>query len=101
MHGMAEKVRKVIFASKALEVDYKRLSSSENPEDKRLYEVLRRAREILQSQHLSGREIPKDKIPVIYRRMFRIDNLWELKISDHETVIYSVVGGDIWIVDMV
>ena len=100
-HEMAEKIRKVVFASKAMESDYKRLSSSENPEDKRLHEVLRRAREMLQSQYRLGREIPKHEIPAIYQRMFRIDNLWELKTTDHETIFYSVVGDEIWIVDMV
>lgn len=100
-HGMKETGKKIVFANKKLESDYKQLSSSENSEDKKLYVVLRQARKKLRNQYQSGREIPKHKIPAIYRRMFQIENLWELKVLRHNTVLYSIVGDEIWIVDMV
>ncbi len=90
----------MLFASPKLEDDYERLAALQHPEDKRSYLALRDIRRKLRTQYLSGSEIPKDRIPAIYRRMFHIINLWSLDIPPHGTVLYSIVGKQIWIVDI-
>ena len=90
----------VIFANKEMENRYKRLAVPEHPEDRRLYLTLRNIRSKVRSEYHRGEEIPKDKIPAIYRQMFHIDNLWKLNPSKHEVVFYSIVRDDILIVDI-
>ena len=94
------KIRRVKFASKKQEDDYKRLAVSKNPEDKKQYSVLRQIRKKVWNKYNTGKKIPKDNIPAIYRQMFHIDNLWKLNLSKHEVVFYSIVSDDILIVDI-
>ncbi len=91
----------VVFAKKGLEDDYKRLANSEKAEDRKLYSVLDRIRTKVQSEFVTGEEIPKNRIPTVYKRMFHVNNLWKLDISPRETVFYSIVGNEILIVDVV
>ena len=93
--------RKVVFASKELENDYKRLATSEHREDRRSYRVLQRIRRQLGMQHRSGRRIPTQNIPAIYKRMFNIDNLWRLDVPRRGTVLYSVTEQQLRIVDII
>lgn len=93
--------KRVVFAKKGLEDDYKRLANSGNAEDKNLYSVLEGIRAKVRSEYHRGEKIPKDKIPVVYRQMFHIDNLLKLDFSPQETVFYSIVGNEILIVDVV
>ena len=93
--------KRVVFARKDLEDDYKRLANSEKAEDRKLYSVLERIRAKVRSEFASGEEIPKNMIPTVYRRMFHVNNLWKLDISPQETVFYSIVGNEILIVDVV
>ncbi len=97
---MSREKKKVVFANKKLEDDYTRVSNSRHPEDKRLYLILKRIRSKLQSQYFSGKRIPENKIPAIYRHSFHIDNLWRLELPGQGTVLYSTVGNEIRIVDM-
>ncbi len=93
--------KRVAFAKKGLEDDYKRLANSGKEEDRKLYSILERIRTKVRSEFASGEEIPKNMIPTIYKRMFHVNNLWKLDISPHETVLYSIVDNDILIVDVV
>ena len=93
-------IRRVKFADKKREEDYKRLAASRNPEDKRLYFVLRQIRKKVWNKYNTGKKIPNDNIPAIYRQMFHIDNLWKLNLSNQEIVFYSIVGKEILIVDI-
>ena len=95
---MASEMR-VVFAKKGLEDDYKRLTNSWKPEDRKLYSVLERIRAKVRSEFSSGEEIPKNSIPAVYKRMFHVNNLWKLDTTQ-ETVFYSIVGNDILIVDI-
>lgn len=94
------KDKKVVFANKKLEDDYTRVANSKHPEDKNLCLFLKQVRSTLQRQYLSGKRVPGNKIPAVYRRMFHIDNLWSLELLDHGTVLYSFVGDEIRIVDI-
>ena len=97
---MSREKKQVVFANRKLEKDYKRLADSKHPEEKRSYLVLKRIRSLLRSQYMSGRRIPENKIPAIYRKMFHIDNLWKLEVRGYGTVLYSNVGNEIRIVDL-
>ncbi len=97
---MGGEKRRVIFANKKLENDYKRLATSKHREEKRLYSVLKRIRTTLRRRYLSGTKFRRNKIPAIYKRLFHIDNLWAIKFSYHGTVLYSIVGNEIRIVDV-
>ena len=97
---MSREKKQVVFANRKLEKDYKRLADSKYPEEKRSYLVLKRIRSLLRSQYLSGKRIPENKIPTIYRHTFHIDNLWRLELPGHDTVLYSFIGDEIRIVDM-
>ena len=90
----------VIFANKALDQDFKRLSTSENPEDKRLYAVLRRIIYCLRFQYQSGDRLQSYEISDYYKNAFQIDNLWKIDLGRDKTVLYSVVGREIWILDL-
>ena len=92
--------RRVKFADKKQEENYKRLTESNQTEDKILYFVLRKIRKTVWEKHQTGKEIPKDNIPAIYKRMFHINNLWRLNLSDQEIVFYSIAGKEILIVDI-
>lgn len=98
---MDGKTRKVVFANKELEQDYTRLATSTHPEDRRAYLVLQDIRGHLQMKYLSGVEIPKNKIPDVYRRLFHISNLWSLNLPRHGRVLYSLFEDEIQIVDVV
>ncbi len=93
--------KRVVFAKKSLEDDYKRLANSGKAEDRKLYSVLERIRAKVRSEFATGKEIPKNTIPTVYKRMFHVKNLWKLDISAQETVFYSIVGNKILIVDVV
>jgi hypothetical protein len=93
--------RKVVFARKELEGNYKRLARSQNREDRKSYRVLQRIRRELRMQHRSGRRIPTNNIPSIYNRMFDINNLWRLDVPGGGTVLYSVMGQELRIIDIV
>lgn len=97
---MSRKKKQIVFANRKLEKDYKRLAGSKHPEEKRSYLVLKRIRSKLQSQYLAGKRIPEKKIPAIYRHTFHIDNLWRLELPGQGTVLYSFVGDEIRIVDI-
>ena len=97
---MNENRKNVIFANKKFEEDYEKLAVSKHPEDKKLYSVLKRIRSKLRWQYLAGKEVPINKIPAVYKRLFDIDNLWRIDISRNPNVLYSIVGNEIWIVDM-
>jgi hypothetical protein len=97
---MSREKKKVVFANEKLEDDYTRVPNSRHPEDKKLYLFLKQVRSKLQRQYLSGTRVPKNKIPAIYRRMFHIDNLWRLDLPGHDTILYSFVGDEIRIVDI-
>jgi len=93
--------KRVVFAKKGLEDDYKRLANSGKGEDKKLYSVLERIRAKVRSEFATGKEISKNKIPAVYKRMFHVNNLRKLDTSHQETVLYSLVGNKILIVDVV
>ena len=92
--------RKVLFANRNMEYDYRRFATSKHPEEKRLYSVLKQIRATLHHWYLTGKKIPENKIPSAYRRMFQIDNLWRLDLSGDRAVLYSLIGNEIWIIDM-
>lgn len=98
---MDGKKRKVVFANRKLERDYERLAKATHPEDRRAYLVLQDIRQQLQMRCLSGSEIPENKIPHVYRRMFQITDLWSLDLPPHGRVLYSLVEDEIRIVDVV
>ena len=97
---MGGKKRRVIFANKKLENDYRRLATSKHPEEMRLYSVLKQIRTTLRRRYLSGKRIGRTKIPAVYKRIFHIDDLWTLNLLHDRTALYSIVGNEIWIVDM-
>ena len=92
--------KRVVFARKGLEDDYKGLANSGKAEDRQLYSVLERIRAKVRSEFVIGKEIPNNKIPAVYERMFHGNNLWKLDISPQETVFYSIVGNEILIIDI-
>ena len=94
------KTPKVIFAKKTLEDDYNRLAASKHMEDKRLYLVLKQMRSALRRRYSSGKKVPSNKIPAVYKRMFHIDNLLTLNLSHDGPVLYSIVGNEIRIIDL-
>ena len=98
---MEKERRKVVFASKKLEDDYRRLATSQHREDRKSYRVLRGIRRQLRMQHRSGRRILMKKIPPVYKRLFNIANLWRLDLPRRGTVLYSVMGQQLRIVDII
>jgi hypothetical protein len=77
-----------------------KLAASRHVADRRLYSILKRTRRILERRYLSGTGIPDEKIPHVYRRLFRIENLWSLGLWPYTVVFYSVGEERILIVDM-
>ena len=98
---MDGKKRKVVFANKKLEQDYERLATATHPEDRKAFLVLQDIRTRLQMRYLSGSEISENKIPEVYKRLFQVNNLWSLDLPPHGRVLYSIVEGEICIVDIV
>jgi len=98
---MENRRKRVVFANKKLEADFNRVATSDHPEDKKLYSILSEARNRLQTEHQTGRKIPSEEMPQVYKDMFGIDNLWELKVENYGIVLYSVVCDEILIVDIV
>lgn len=97
---MEARTRKVVFANEELEEDYKRLAAAMHSEDKKRFLVLQDIRKQLLMKCRSGKEIPEDKIPEVYRRLFRVRNLWSLDLPPHGRVLYSLVEEEIRIVDI-
>ena len=52
-------------------------------------------------KYITGSEVPKNKIPNVYRRLFQVSNLWSLSLPPHGQVLYSLVEDEIEIVDIV
>ena len=98
---MATEDIEAVFADKKLDDDYKRLSKSRHSEeDKKLYHVLTVIREKVGELYRFGKKLPKNKIPDVYLQRFQIENLWSLDLPGHGTVLYSVAGSCILIVDL-
>ena len=97
---MDGKKRKVVFADRKQEDNFRHLASSTHPEDRRTFLVLQDIRRQLQAKYVSGREIPKEKIPDVYGCLFHLRNLWSLNLSPHGRVLYTVVEDEIRIVDI-
>ena len=98
---MDGKKRKVVFADWKQEDNFRRLASSTHPEDRKTFLVLQDVRRQLQMNYLSGSQVPKNRIPDVYRRLFQVSNLWSLNLPPHGRVLYSLVGDQIRIVDVV
>lgn len=97
---MNEKRKNVVFANKKLENNYELLTASKHPEDRKLYLVLKQIRSKLRGQYPKGKKVQINKISDAYKRLFDIGNLWRLDISPQSTVLYSIVGNKILIVDL-
>lgn len=98
---MDKKKPPVRFADKELERDYERLANSRNTEERKLHAVLKRIRGQLRALYQHGSETPLAEIPTVYKRMFGIDNLRTLDLPPHGTVLFTKVGEELWIVDIV
>ena len=98
---MDGKKRKAVFADRKQEDNFRRLTSSTHPEDRKTFFVLEDIRRQLQMKYLSGTEIPENKIPNVYRRLFHVRNLWSLDLPPYGRVLYSLVEHEIRIVDLV
>lgn len=98
---MDDKKRNVVFANRELEQDYRRLATSTHLEDRKSYLALQDIRRQLLEKHGSGSQILKNEIPDVYRRLFRVSNLWSLNLPPHGRVLYSLVEDEIRIVDIV
>ena len=92
--------RRVVFASRRLEDEYEALARSKLSADRKLYSTLKRVRRILLRRCQSGTEIPKERIPTVYRRQFGVFNLWCLSLWPYSLVLYSMVEEDVLIIDM-
>ena len=98
---MATEEVEVVFAGRKFEDDYKRLArSGHSEEEKRLYQVLTTIREEVRRLYRFGKKLPRKKIPDVYVQRFQIDNLWSLDLPSHGTVLYSIAGNRILIVDL-
>ncbi len=97
---MDKKTTRVVFADRKQEDNFRRLASSTHPEDRKTFLVLQDIRRQLQAKYVSGHEIPKERIPNVYRRLVHLRNLWGLD-PPHGRVLYSLVDDEIRIVDMV
>lgn len=98
---MVERSPRVTFANKKLEDEYRELAKSPHAEDRKTYRTLQQIRRTLRKQYPGGRDISKEKIAAIYQRMFDVSNLWSLETPPHGTVLYTRVGREIRIVDIV
>ena len=98
---MDGKEPRVVFANAKMEQEFERLSTTTDPEARRTYLVLQDIRQQLQAKYVSGREIPKEKIPDVYKRLFHLRNLRSLDLPAHGRVLYSVIEDEIRIVDIV
>ena len=92
---------KVVFANAKMEQEYQWLATSTHPKDRETYMVLQDIRRLLLEKHRSGHQIPKNEIPDVYQRLFQVRNLWSQDLPRHGTVLYSMVGEQIWIVDII
>ena len=97
---MAEVVRKIVFANKKLEEDFTRLAASMHPEDRKAHAVLQIIQDRLRTQYRLGHRLPKDEVASVYRLLFGVGNLWRLDVPPYGAVLYSTVGAEIWIVDI-
>ena len=98
---MAAEDVEVVFLDKKLEDDYKRLvRSRHSEEEKRLYQILTEIRKKVGGLYRFGKKLPIKKIPTVYLQRFQIDNLRSLDLPGHGTVLYSVAGSRILIVDL-
>ena len=98
---MDGKEPRVVFANAKMEQEFERLSTTTDPEGRRTYLVLQDIRKQLGMKCRSGKEIPEDKIPDVYKRLFQVSNLWILNLPPHGRVLYSLVDDEIRIVDVV
>ncbi len=98
---MDKKTTRVVFADRKQEDNFRRLASSTHPEDRRTFLALQDIRQQLQANYVSGRELPKEKVPPVYKRLFNIANLWSLDLPPHGCVLYSLVEDEIRIVDII
>ncbi len=97
---MDSKEPRVVFASPKMEQEYERLATATHPEDRRTYSALQDMRRQLLGQYLGGRQIPRNEIPDVYRRLFQVNNLWSLNLPPHGRILYSLVVDDIRVVDI-
>ncbi len=91
----------VRFASQKMEDDFEQLAESEHQEDRRLFGVLKQTRETLLREYRRGKRVPGDSVPMVYRELFGIENLWSLDIPDLGTVFFSIFEKEIVIVDQI
>jgi hypothetical protein len=92
---------RVKFANKKMEEDYRRLSRSEHPEDRKTFEVLRRIRATLAEDFPSGTPLPHDHVPPVYRSMLGAKMLLKLDLGELGAVFYFKEGDSIKIVDVI
>ena len=97
---MDSKEPKVVFTNAKMEQEYQRLAIATHHEDRRTYWALQDMRSQLLGKYLSGSQIPKNKIPDVYKRLFQVNNLWSLNLPPHGRVLYSIVEEEIRIVDI-
>lgn len=97
---MESQQRRLVFADKKLEEAYRKLQTSSSQAEKRLYGFITSALCLLLKNHSLGEQISQEQIPRVYKRMFKIKNLWVLDIPPEWQIFYSLAGNQIQIIDM-
>jgi hypothetical protein len=98
---MFKEKRRVVFADKALETDFRRLEASKHPEDKHLHSVLAGIRAELDKRWRRGKGVAGRSVLAAYERIHGGSNLWMLRLRRHGTVIYRIDRDEIHILDIV
>ena len=91
----------VVYADDNFEKEYNRLGEATNGDDKKVFSFMTRLRLFLRENYAQGTKVPKDKIPEIYATLVDKRPLWELRHPRYGAIRYTVVKGQLNIVDVV
>ena len=92
---MIKKQCKVQFANEKVREAFDKL------DDKDLKKLIERAFCDIEANPFCGIQIPKDRIPNEYTKKFGIKNIWKYNLPNAWRLIYSVEGGEIFVVTII
>ena len=94
------KINFVAFADRNLKKAYLELKAGRF-EERKLFSFINRAFDDLKENPFCGIRISKDRWPKEYIKTYKINNLWKYNLPNAWRLIYTLVGDEVKIVNMI
>lgn len=66
-----------------------------------LLRSINRVRDLLKQNPFAGDQIPKDRIPEKYAKIYGVENVWRIELADRWRMVYSIRGDQVEIIAFV